>query len=112
MIAAVAGVLLGLLCAFVFSSSEITTVLALLAGGALAGWIMNVVGTHLAPADPAARARDAADFTSISGTLRTYGDSYRVAFPGAALVGPILVFLCFPGRHKQSGLNPTDHAAS
>jgi hypothetical protein len=99
-IAALAGLLLGLVCAWLFTAAELVTVVAVLAGGALATWVMHAVGVHLAPADPAVRAKDAADFTKLGGTLQTYGDSYRVAFPGAALLGAALVFLCFPARRR------------
>jgi hypothetical protein len=108
-IAALAGLLLGLACAWLFTASELVTVVAALAGGALATWLMHAVGVHLAPADPAARAKDAADFTKLGGTLQTYGDSYRVAFPGGALLGPALVFLCFPARRR---VHPADRPAS
>lgn len=99
-IAAIAGLLLGLVCAWLFTASEIGTVLAALAGGALAAWIMHTVGLHLAPGDPVGRARDGVEVAKVSGTLQTYGDSYRVAFPGAAMVGPTLVYLCFPARRR------------
>jgi hypothetical protein len=111
-IAAVAGLVLGLLAAWLFTASEIATVLALLVGGAVAGWLMHVVGLHLAPADPTARAKEAADFTPLTGTLRTYGDSYRVAFPGAALIGPTLIFLCFPGRRKPTRVEAANQPGS
>jgi hypothetical protein len=108
-IATLTGLLLGLICAWLFTASEIGTVVAVLAGGALAAWIMHTVGLHLAPADPATRAKDAADFTKIGGTLLTYGDSYRVAFPGGALLGPALVFLCFPANRR---VHPADRPGS
>lgn len=99
-IATLAGLLLGLICAWLFTASEIVTVVAVLAGGAVAAWLMHTVGLHLAPADPVSRAKDAADLTRIGGTLQTFGDSYRVAFPGAAMLGPTLVFLCFSARRR------------
>lgn len=99
-IAALAGLVLGLVCAWLFTASELMTVVAVLAGGALATWVMHAVGLHLAPADPLSRAKDAADFTKIGGTLETYGASYRVAFPGGALLGAALVFLCFPAHRR------------
>jgi hypothetical protein len=108
-IATLVGLLLGLICAWVFTASEIVTVVAVLAGGAVAAWLMHAVGLHLAPADPADRAKDAADFTKVGGTLQTYGDSYRVAFPGGALIGTALVFLCFPARRR---VHPADRAGS
>jgi hypothetical protein len=100
-IAAIAGLVLGLLCAWFFTASEIGTVIAVLAGGALAAWLMHTVGLHLAPSDLAERAKSATDATPLKGSLRTYGDSYRVAFPGAAVAGPMLMFLCFPARHRR-----------
>ncbi len=105
-IAAIAGLVLGLLCAWLFTASEIVTVLAVLTGGALAAWLMHTVGMHLAPPDPLERAKDAKDLTPVGGTLRTSGDSYRVAFPGAAVLGPALVFLCFPARRRPMTANP------
>jgi MFS family permease len=105
-IAAIAGLVLGLLCAWLFSASEIVTVLAILAGGALAAWLMHTVGMHLAPSDPLARAKDAKDLTPLGGTLRTSGDSYRVAFPSAAVLGAALVYLCFPARRRPMPANP------
>jgi hypothetical protein len=100
-IATVAGLVLGLVCAWFFTASEIVTVLAVLAGGALAAWLMHTVGVHLSPSDLAERAKSATQAVHLEGSLRTYGDSYRVAFPGAAVAGPTLMFLCFPARHRR-----------
>src|SRR5689334_7788511 len=99
-IATLVGLLLGLICAWVFTASEIVTVVAVLAGGAVAAWLMHTVGVHLGPADPVTRAKDAADFTKVGGTLRTYGDGYRVAFPGGALIGSAPVYLRFLARRR------------
>ena len=105
-IAAIAGLVLGLICAFLFTSSEVGTVVAIVVGAALAAWLMHTVGLHLAPPDPAVRAKDAADLAKIGGTLQTYGDSYRVVFPGAAMLGATLVYLCFPARRRDEAANP------
>ena len=100
-IATVVGLVLGLACAWFFTASEIGTVVAVLVGGALAAWLMHTVGLHLAPSDLAEKARNATDAIPLKGSLRTYGDSYRVAFPGAAVVGPALLYLCFPPRRRR-----------
>ena len=100
-ISTVAGLVLGLVCAWLFTASEIGTVVAVLLGGALAAWLMHTVGLHLAPSDLAEKVRNATDAVPLKGSLRTYGDSYRVAFPGAAVVGPAVLFLCFPPRRRR-----------
>ena len=51
-IALVAGLVLGLLCAWLFDRSELVTLAAVSAGSALAAYLMYRVGTHLSPADP------------------------------------------------------------
>lgn len=110
LIASVVGLVLGLVCAWSFTASELGTVVAVVVGGALAAWVMHRVGLSLAPGGLAERARNATAAVPLKGSLRTYGDSYRVAFPGAAILGPALMFLCFPPRRRR--VLPADPSAS
>ncbi|HSP59557.1 MAG TPA: hypothetical protein VLO09_00710 [Ornithinimicrobium sp.] len=88
-----AGLLLGVLVALLAERHELLTLVAVLVGAMLAGWLMLRVGTALGPPDPDQLARAAEDYTPIQDELRVSGRSPFVAFPGGALVGLIVIFV-------------------
>lgn len=92
-VAALAGLLLGGLAAWFFDRIELVTLVSVVAAAVLAGWLMYLVGTALAPPDPAAAARTAADYTELRGTLTVSGTGAFASFPGGALLGVAAVFL-------------------
>jgi hypothetical protein len=100
-IALAAGLVLGILAAWLLDRSELATLLAVVVGSALAGYVMYRVGIHLSPADPRELAKTAADGTKLKGTLRVDSWPPRAAFPFGALVGLAFVFLLLSGRAPQ-----------
>jgi hypothetical protein len=68
------------------------------AGSALAAYVMFRVGTHLSPADPHELAKSAADGTKLKGSLRVTSWPPRGAFSFGALVALSLVYAISVGR--------------
>lgn len=101
-VAAVAGVLVGALVALLFDRSELVTLVALVVGSVVAGWLMYRVGLAVGPADPRALARTAEEGAHLPGQLKVLGWSPFVAFPSGALVGLVVVFLGL-SRRRPTG---------
>jgi hypothetical protein len=101
-VALLCGTVAGAACAFYVDRVEILTLVTVVVGSVLATWLMLQVGTALAPPDPAALARTAADGTPLPGTLRVAGDGALVSLPVGALTGLVVVFI---------GLTPTRSSA-
>lgn len=102
-VAAITGFLVGGVVAFVFDAAEVVTLLAVLAGAVLAGWLMHRVGLALGPADPRHLAASAKDGTRLPGRLSVSGQSEFRAFPAGALLGLVIVFFGLSGRrHRPS----------
>lgn len=97
-IAAVTGLLLGVVVSVLSDRHELLTLVAVVAGSVLAGWLMMVVGLALDPPDPGPLARTAEDYTPLQDELQVSGRSPYVAFPGGSLVGLIVVFI---GLHRR-----------
>lgn len=93
LVALVAGVLGGALCAFLLDRAEVVTVIAVAAGSCLAAWLMATVGEALGPADPDVLARTADDGTRLPGDLVLTGLSPYAALPVGALLALVVVFL-------------------
>jgi hypothetical protein len=91
-ISLLAGLVLGALAAWRLDRSELVTLAAVLAGSALAAYLMLEVGQHLSGADPHVLARTAKDGTKLDGALRVRSWPPRGAFPFGALVGLGLVY--------------------
>jgi hypothetical protein len=91
-LALVAGLLLGVLSAWLLRRSELVTLLAVTAGSVLAAWVMLRVGHHLSPPDPDRLARTADDGTKLAGALRLHSWVPKGAFPFGALIGLALVY--------------------
>jgi hypothetical protein len=104
-IAVVAGLVLGILCSWLLDRSELVTLVAVVAGSALAAYLMLRVGSHLSPPDPHELAQTAKDGVKLKGALRVTSWPPRGAFPFGALVGLALVYSLSAGRR------PTDVGA-
>jgi hypothetical protein len=94
----VGGLVLGALAAWLLDRAELVTLLAVVAGSALAAYVMFRVGTHLSPADPHELAKSAADGTKLKGSLRVTSWPPRGAFSFGALVALSLVYAISVGR--------------
>lgn len=98
-IGAVAGLVLGIVAAFVFENDEVATVVALLVGAIIAGWLMALVGQWLGPESAVEAAKDTADFEPVRADLSAGWVAPFVAFPGGAMVGAVFVLVTF---HRRS----------
>jgi hypothetical protein len=110
-IAVVGGLVLGALFAWLFDRSELVTLVAVVAGSVLAGYLMLRVGQHLSPPDPQELARTAEDGTRLPGALRVDSWPPRAAFPFGALLGLALVYAASIGR-TPSEVKPGDSGPS
>ncbi len=97
-LAVVAGLVLGMLTAWLFDRSELATLAAVVVGSALAAYVMLRVGTHLSPPDPHEVAKTAQDGTRLDGALRVRSWAPKCAFTFGALVGLALVYAASIGR--------------
>jgi hypothetical protein len=97
-IAALSGLVLGALSAWLLARSELVTLVAVLAGSVLAAYLMLRLGQHLSPPDPHELAKTAADGTRLRGALRVDSWPPRAAFPFGALVGLTVVFTVSTSR--------------
>jgi ribose/xylose/arabinose/galactoside ABC-type transport system permease subunit len=97
-IAAAAGLLLGVLAAWLCRRSELVTLAAVVGGSVLAAYLMLQVGYHQSPPDPDVLARAAEDGTRLDGALRVDSWPPRAAFPFGALLGLALVYASTLGR--------------
>lgn len=93
LVAAVAGLLLGVLVGVVFDRWEVVSLAGVVVGSVLAGWLMWRVGQVLGPADPQELAATAGERARLPGELDVAGRSPFVAFPSGALVGLLAVFV-------------------
>ncbi|HEU4810893.1 MAG TPA: hypothetical protein VFT00_02010 [Nocardioides sp.] len=101
-VAAVAGVLVGALVALLFDRAELVTLVAVVVGSVVAGWLMYRVGLAVDPPDPRVLARTAEEGAHLPGKLTVHGRSPFVAFPSGALVGLVVVFLGL-SRRRPTG---------
>lgn len=92
-VGAAVGLLLGLAASLLVDRVPLLTLLAVVAGSALAGWLMLRVGVALGPADPQSLAAAAEDGTRLPAQLAVSGWSPFIAFPAGALVGLVIVLL-------------------
>jgi hypothetical protein len=106
-IALAAGLVLGILTAWLFDRSELVTLVAVIVGSALAAYLMLRVGTHLSPADPHEVAKTAQDGDKLKGALTVTSWAPRGAFTFGALIGLAFVYLVSIGRAPtEPGLQP------
>ena len=102
LVASVAGLLTAAAVGVAFDRWELLTLGVVLAGSALAAWVMLRVGQALGPPDAQAIAATADDGTKIPANLTVAGKSPFVAFPASALVALIVVFFAFTRRHRKA----------
>jgi len=102
-VAVLAGALVSGALALLLEGAEIVTLVAVLLGAVLAGWLMHRVGVALGPADPHQLARTAADGKRLPGNLVVSGDSVLRAFPSGALAGLVLVWLGLSSKRPHRG---------
>jgi hypothetical protein len=100
-VAAVTGLLVAVLLGVLFDRAEVVTLLAVLAGSVLAGWVMYRVGVALSPADPRSLADSAEEGARLPGRLMVDGSSPFRAFPGGAMLGLVIVYFGLPRRHAN-----------
>ncbi len=93
LVAAVAGLLLGVACGLLPHDAELVTLAGVVLGSALAAWLMLQVGQSLGPEDPRVLAADARQGARLPDQLDVDGRSPYVAFPTGALVGLLVVFV-------------------
>lgn len=106
LVAAVAGLLLGVVTALRADGREVPALLALVVSSAAAAAVMGVVGRLLGPADADVRAAGAADYAPLVADLQVEAAAAWLTLPTAALVGAAVVFLLLtqrshPGDHIQ-----------
>lgn len=99
-VAAVTGLLLGVLSAVLAARLELVVLVTVLVGSAAAAYLMWQVGVWLAPPDPAAAAATAADGTRLPGALVVTGATPFLALPAGALAGLTGVFLASPAAGR------------
>jgi hypothetical protein len=101
LIAAGAGLALGVLFAILGGSRPVVTLVACAVGTVLAGWLMLTVGEWLGPADPQVLAKDLDDGASLPSALRVSGLSPLLAFSLGTLAALALVFTVFQGNSSE-----------
>ena len=98
-VASIAGLLIGALCGVLLDRAELVTLVAVLVGAALAGWVMVLVGQALGPPDPRQLAETARNGTRLPSDLRIAGASPYVAFPAGATLGLAVILQGMTKRH-------------
>ena len=103
LVAAGAGLLLGLVFAFLGGRRPILTLVAVVAGSALAAWLMVLVGEALSPADPHVAAKTAEDGDKLPSTLRVSALSPLCASRWDRSPRVALVYVMFSGSSPDPG---------
>jgi hypothetical protein len=103
LVAAGAGLVLGLVCAIVGGRRPLVTVGAAVAGSALAAWLMTTMGERLGPADPHELAKTLDDGKKLPSALAVTGFSPTLAFTIGTLLALAVVFTIFPGKTREAG---------
>lgn len=101
LIAALAGLVLGILVARLVTRDELVSLAAILVGSVLAAYLMWLVGTSLGPADPAILARTAKDLEPIPGDLRVQGKGAFLGFPFGSMLGASTAYFLGTRRHRS-----------
>ena len=99
-VASVAGLLIGTLCSLFLDRAELVTLVAVLVGATVAGWVMVQVGQALGPPDPRELAETARNGTRLPSDLTIAGKSPYVAFPAGATLGLAVVLLGMTKRQR------------
>ena len=101
-LAALAGVVLGIVFAFLFDHDEVTTLVVVVVSAMLAGLLMAWFGHVLGPENATEVARRTPDFEKIHGDLRVGPPAAYVAFPGGAVLGVVAVLVTFTRRRLKT----------
>lgn len=103
LVAAIGGLVLGLLVALLSTRAELVGLAVVVVGGALAAYVMWAVGTGMGPADPMSLAKDAQDGTRLPSALTVQGASPFLVLPVVALGVLAITFFLSPeaGRAKS-----------
>ena len=96
LLAAVGGLVLGLVAAVAATRAELLVLGAVVVGGALAAYLMWQVGVLLGPPDPSGLAEGAADGTRLPGRLAVVGRSPFLTLPTVALAVLTVTLLVWP----------------
>jgi hypothetical protein len=104
-VATVAGLVLGLVSAVLGGRRPLVTVVAAVAGSALAAYLMTTVGQGLGPEDPHTLAAKAADGKELPSALAVTGFSPTLAFTFGTLVALAVVYTMFPGKTREARLD-------
>ena len=106
LVAAGAGVLLGVVVALLGGRRPMVTLVAVVVGSALAAWLMMVVGEGLSPAeDPHVAAKTAEEGDKLPSTLRVTGASPLLVLPMGSLAAVALVYVMFSGSSPDPGVS-------
>ncbi len=98
LLCATAGLVVGLLAAFVSRGHEVMVLGAVVVGATAAGLLAAQVGHRLGPPDPRVVAQGLEDYAEVTADLSVSGWTPYVAFPVGALVSVFLVWLLLPNR--------------
>jgi MFS family permease len=100
-IAAGGGLVTGAVATLLGRRMPLVTMGAVLAGSALAAWLMYAVGVQLSPADPEVLARTAEDGAELSGRLSLEdGRSAYLAWPFGALIALMVLNFLLSSREQ------------
>ena len=100
-VGAAAGLLVGLVATLLVDRVPVLTLVGVVAGSALAAWVMLRVGVALGPADPSGLAASADDGTRLPAQLEVSGRSPFIAVPLGALLGLVIVLIGLGPRHPR-----------
>ncbi len=104
LVAAGAGLVLGVACAIVGGRRPMLTVAAATAGSVLAAYVMTTFGERLGPADPHTLAESLDDGKNLPSALAVTGFSPTLAFTIGTVVALAVVYTIFPGKTREAGL--------
>lgn len=125
LVAFTAGLVVALVAAFAIERDELVTLAALLAGAALAAWVMYAVGHRLGPPDPQVLALTRGDGDPLPADLTVQGGRHvleslewvprwhgrlpgapYLAWPLGTTLGVGFVYFLFPGRGSHANPVP------
>lgn len=103
-IGAVAALVAGAILMVARPRRPVLLVVLLALGGALASWLMLHIGLAVGPSDPGGVLAHAAVGTRAPVPLQPHATGVEYAWPGAALLGALLVLLLVTPRSQDTGV--------